>query len=258
MNRIFCGDCLKELPRLGLFDCIFADIPDNIGLKYKSYKDKKTTTQYLNFITDIIDSVLGHTKKFWLSFNSRWTAEIGHIIYNKIQSNSNLMYKPCIQTFTFGRYNDKDLSNNHRPIWRIYYRDAKFFPDNIREPSWRLLNNDKRANPNGRIPSDVFNIPRVTGNSKQRKRWIPTQLNIELLKKIIKFSVRPNGTILDLCGGSGSMLTAAKEVNRYCDIIEIDRFYCEQIAKEHSLIEVVPNYWESIPMPNLASRPLTI
>lgn len=243
MNRLICGDVLTVLPTLGSYHCIFADIPDNIGLKYNTYKDKKNVYDYLKWIEKIIDISLISTKIFWLSFNAKWTAEIGSVIH-WITQRKNIQYKPCIQYFTFGQHNKKDFGNNHRPIWRIYHKDAKFYPDNVREPSWRLKHGDKRANPLGRVPGDVFEVPRVTGNSKQRRKWIPTQLNTNLLKKIVLFSSPDNGLVLDLCAGSGSMLRAAKETHRQCDLIEIDRFYCEQIAKEHNMVEISTGIWE--------------
>lgn len=242
-KKLINGDCIKILPSLSNYDCIFADIPDNIGLKYKTYNDKKPATQYLSFIENIIDLSLCRTKIFWLSFNTRWTAEIGHVIYNKMQTTSDIKYKPCIQTFTFGQHNQNDFCNNHRPIWRISRKDARFYPDNIREKSWRQIHGDKRANPAGRVPGDVFDMPRVTGNSKQRKKWIPTQLNTLLLEKIVKFSTEPDDIILDLCAGSGSMLTVCEKLDRNCHLLEIDRFYCEKIAQEHNMQEIIPGIW---------------
>lgn len=242
MNKLYNGDCLKILPKLHQFDMIFCDIPDNINLKYQSYKDNLSILDYMNWIRQIILTSFLKTDILWLSFNAKWSAHIGYITYN-ILITSNLKYKPCIQTFTFGQHNKNDFGNNHRPIWRFNTKNAKFYPKQIMEPSWRLLNNDARANPMGRVPGDVFNIPRVTGNSKQRKKWIPTQLNLLLLEKIIKFSTKTNDTILDLCAGSGSMLQACKNTNRNCDLIEIDKYYCEQIAKEHNLQQINLDLW---------------
>ena len=81
--------------------------------------------------------------------------------------------KPCVQTFTFGQHNHHDLGNNHRPLLRLRWHDAPLYPDAIRVPSWRQENGDKRADPRGRVPGDVFDFTRVTGNSKQRRHLAP-------------------------------------------------------------------------------------
>lgn len=236
--KLYNDNCLRILPKLGYYECIFADIPDNIGLKYNSYNDNLPVCDYIQWIDTLIRNALQHTKIFWISFNTKWIVEMGHNLYYLLNSYNDFKLKTCVQTFTFGQHNQRDFCNNHRPLWRISHKDAIFYPNNIREKSWRQIHSDKRANPAGRIPGDVFNIPRVTGNSKQRKKWIPTQLNTLLLEKIISFSTMPGDTVLDLCAGSGSMLTACKKIDRNCHLIEIDRSYCEKIAQDHNLTEI--------------------
>lgn len=235
MNRLYEGDCLSILPKLSKYDCIFVDIPDNIQLKYNSYNDNLSEDDYIFWISKIIKESLLHTDIFWISFNAKWTAQLGYIVYQLLINNNELKYKPCIQSFTFGQYNKYDFCNNYRPLWRINKKDAIFYPSQVLEPSWRLLNNDPRANPKGKVPGDVFNVPRVVGNSKQRKKWMPTQLNTILLEKIIKFSTPLNGLVLDLCAGSGSMYSACNNINRQCDLIEIDKDYCTNIVKEYKI-----------------------
>jgi DNA modification methylase len=143
--------------------------------------------------------------------------------------------KPCVQTFTFGQHRHEDLGNNHRPLWRFQWPDAPLFPDSIRVPSWRQENGDKRADPRGRVPGDVFDFPRVTGNSKQRRRWHPTQLNECLVERCLRLTTPPNGTVLDPFGGTGTTLRVCKNLQLQCTLIEIDALYCAKIAEEHGL-----------------------
>jgi DNA modification methylase len=144
--------------------------------------------------------------------------------------------KPCVQTYTFGQHSHTDLGNNHRPLWRFKWKEAKLYPDAIRVPSWRQENGDKRADPRGRVPGDVFDFPRVTGNSHQRRTWHPTQLNEGLVERCIKMSTRPGQTVLDPFGGTGTTLRVCKRIERFCTLIELDWGYCEKIALEHGLI----------------------
>jgi DNA modification methylase len=169
----------------------------------------------------------------WLSFNARWTIDVGSIICDFLHRTDEWECKPCVQTFTFGQHNKHDFGNNHRPLWRLKHKDAPIYPDQIRVPSWRQLNGDKRANPEGRVPGDVFDFTRVTGNSKQRRAWHPTQLNEELVERCLLSSTLPGDHVLDPFGGTGTTLRVCKKISRRCTLIEIDQSYCDKIVEEH-------------------------
>ena len=144
--------------------------------------------------------------------------------------------KSCVQTFTFGQHSHHDLGNNHRPLLRLRWHEAPLFPDAIRVPSWRQENGDKRADPRGRVPGDVFDFTRVTGNSKQRRAWHPTQLNEGLVERCIKLTTPEGGTVLDPFGGTGTTLRVCKRIQRPCTLIELDSDYCAKIAEEHGMV----------------------
>lgn len=89
--------------------------------------------------------------------------------------------------------------------------------------------NDKRsAGP--RVPGDVWDFPRVTGNSKERQSWHPTQHPVALYDRIIKFSCGPGDTFLDLFAGSGTCFRAGL-LNPNVNIIgiEISPIYVEAL-----------------------------
>ena len=131
--------------------------------------------------------------------------------------------KPCVQTYTFGQHNHHDLGNNHRPLLRLRWSDAPLLPDAIRVPSWRQENGDKRADPRGRVPGDVFDFTRVTGNSKQRRPWHPTQLNEGLVERCVKLTTPPGESILDPFAGTGTTLRVCRRLGYPCTLIEIDK-----------------------------------
>ena len=83
--------------------------------------------------------------------------------------------------------------------------------------------------------SDVFNYPRVTGNSKQRRPWHPTQLNEGLVERCIKFTTPEGETVLDPFGGTGTTLRVCRRLGCPCTLIEIDADYCAEIVKEHGM-----------------------
>ncbi|KKN46348.1 hypothetical protein LCGC14_0673760 [marine sediment metagenome] len=234
MFNIICGDCLDILPGLPKFDCIFADPPDNIGLSYNNYDDNLSDPEYLRLFETWINCFINSADIIWLSFNAKWTISVGNILSQYQQ----FEVKPCVQTFTFGQHNNHDLGNNHRPLWRLRrltYPRVKIYPNQVRIESERQRLGDKRANPDGRVPGDVFDFPRVTGNSLQRRKWHPTQLHEGLVEKCIRLSTPEDGTVCDPFAGTGTTLRVCKRINRECTLVDVDPYYCRQIAKEHKI-----------------------
>ena len=160
MHQLFHGDCLDVLRQLGRFSTIFADPPDNINLKYGTYQDRLPDQEYVGLLRKWLSSLVLAADTVWFSYNARWTFEVGKIVVDLVGLRAgNLEAKPCVQTFTFGQNNQRDLGNNHRPLLRIRWRDAPLYPDAIRMESWRQAHGDKRADPRGRVPGDVFDFP---------------------------------------------------------------------------------------------------
>ena len=83
--------------------------------------------------------------------------------------------------------------------------------------------------------SDVFNMPRVTGNSKQRRAWHPTQLNERLVERCVKLTTPPGETVVDPFGGTGTTLRVCRRLGFPCTVIEIDKGYCAKIVEEHDM-----------------------
>lgn len=236
MNRIIHGDCLDVLPRLPMSKMIFADPPDNLGVKYRGFVDRRTPGRYSAWLRPVLECSF-YTNIFWLSYNAKWREEI-YYHSSKWSLINQDMYKKreFIWRFTFGQHRQNDCGNGYRPILRIMRKSAKLYPDAIREPSARQTKyNDKRANPKGRVPDDVWDYPRVCGTFKERKTWHPCQHPKALLRRMVLFSTRPGDLVIDMFAGSGNMLEVCKELKRNCIGIEISRYYCNKIAKEQGI-----------------------
>jgi DNA modification methylase len=329
--ELFHGDCLEVLPRLpvpGLnrAKCLFADPPDNIGLGYGEYKDKMPDAVYEALLERWLTNFVERADIVWFSFNAKWTAPVGSIC-NMLVKKHGLEFKPCVQVFTFGQHNKRDLGNNHRPLYRLRRKDAVLYPDQIKVPSWRQRNGDKRAAKDGRVPGDVFDMqypqqqsygtdtpgrmarspksipspmyvtgstpfvpppptpnrqvangiaqalqeqlsrrppnidadiplvaakggdsgsdevwpgdvfdfPRVTGNSKQRCDWHPTQLHEELVARCVLLSTTPTDRVISPFGGTGTDIRVCKKLGRPCTMTEFDLDYCHKIAEANGL-----------------------
>lgn len=246
-HRLFNADCIEWLasnPVKGHADCIFADPPDGIGLGYDEFDDRTSEKDYREFLHRLLAACILRAPIVWFSFNARWTIPFGGIIDSFLSHNKEWEAKPCVQVFTFGQHRKTDLGNNHRPLWRIKRKDAPLYPDQIKVPSWRQRNGDKRAAAGGRVPGDVFDMqypepgdvfdfPRVTGNSKQRCDWHPTQLHEEMVKRAVLLSTKEGDHVLDPFGGTGTTFRVCKQIGRRCTLVEMDSGYCKKIREEH-------------------------
>lgn len=224
------GDCLATVPKLEI-DCIFADPPDNIGLGYDQYADDMLDTAYQGLLWDWVSTFYKQSPVVWISFNAKHTALMGWIVI-ELWKRHKFNYKTCVQTFTFGQHNKHDLGNNHRPLWRITWEGVELFPDDIRVQSDRQKQGDKRADPRGRVPGDVFDFPRVTGNSRQRRSWHPTQLHEDLVERALRLTTKPGDHVVDPFGGTGTTGRVCKKIDRNCTLIDIDPGYCAKMWEE--------------------------
>lgn len=230
------------LPKLRHFKMIFADPPDNIGLSYGECDDDLTLTGYWNLLRDILWLSYERCDVLWVSFNAKHLLLMGHIAFEFMKV-PGWTFKPSVQIYTFGQHNSHDLGNNHRPLWRFMREGAELYPDAVRVPSWRQLHGDKRADPRGRVPGDVFDFPRVTGNSKQRRKYHPTQLHEDLYERCIKLCCTSEDSVCDLFAGTGTLARVCNKTKNPCTMIEMDRFYCAKIAEEHGLAENCEGEW---------------
>lgn len=232
-SNIVNSDCVEYLRQTDeKWDVAFADPPDNIGLGYGEYRDRMPEEEYHDWcqsvLWNLLNKVTGHV---WWSFNAKHTLGMAKAL-GYLVDGLQLEFKQFQQVFTFGQNNNRDCGSGHRPLWRLSHPGASLYPDRIRVPSWRLLNGDKRANPAGRVPLDVWEFPRVTGNSKERRSWHPTQLHPGLVERALLLTVPEGGSVIDPFGGTGTTLRVCNKLGFDCTLIEIDSEYCRRIMEE--------------------------
>lgn len=249
---IIHGDSLEVLRQLppGV-KCLFADIPDNLGLKYNRYDDTRKVEDYYNWIHLLLLEMLPRCKVAWLTYYPKHDLEISYLMRNILKyRHPSFQVDKFLWRYTFSQYNPKDCAYGYRPFMRIKRTDATMYPDSITEISQRQLLGDARANPDGRVPDNVWSIPRIVGNSWQRVDWMPTQLPIELLERVMKFSVDKDETFIDLFGGSGSALMAAKQLGRLemTHLVEMDLTTCQNIITRDGLKEVKIEQFDGSPI----------
>lgn len=217
-------------------DTMFADPPDNIGLGYDQYDDRMEMEHYIDFLNTVIEVGIECANTSYISFNSRWMTEMGYLL-RATRDVYDVEVRWLVQGFTFGQHRKTDLANNFRPIVRIRKPDAPLFPERTRIESDRMKIGDKRANPKGRVPGDVWfsdflEYSRVVGNSKQRRRWHPTQLHEGLVEDCLLMSTPIGGCVFDPFMGTGTTLRVCIENDWDCYTCDISRDYCQKVSEE--------------------------
>jgi len=209
------------------------DPPDNIGLGYHDYKDIRT--DYFPWLAKLISKAINLAPIVWVSYNA-----IHDINLKKWLGQSPALWGKEVRTiiwfYTFCQYNDKDLSHGYRPILLIK-TPWTGYPGRIREESERMRLGDARA-AGPKIPSDVWDFPRVVGNSPERKSWHPTQHPVVLYDRIMKYSCAEGGHFVDYFGGTGTAFRAQLlNPTLRVTVIEQSKLYCDHIRKENNIID---------------------
>src|SRR6218665_1344724 len=175
-HEIHNMDCLHFLQNFqSHVPLIVADPPDNIGLSYEGYRDTKTDDDYYNWLELLFRKALSVTDCLWLSYYWKHDLEIKSRVATIIKRNHpSVKAKTFIWRYTFGQYVDSDCGSGFRFLLRLTKPNAKFRPDSIKVPSRRMELGDPRA-AGPRVPDDVWDFPRIVGNSPERRAWHPTQ-----------------------------------------------------------------------------------
>ena len=246
LNKVICGDCIDILAktRKPFADLIFADPPFNIGYKYDKYYDKVKSRNYIAWTKDwmtVCKSVLKPAGSFYIAIGDDYAANV-KLIADEIGLH---LRNWIIWHYTFGQQTKTKFARSHTHIF-YFVNDGKNFTFNdyaVRVPSDRqLIYNDKRANPAGKMPDDVWDqYPRVCGTFKERAGWHPCQMPESLLKKIIAVSSNPGDCVLDPFSGSGTTPAAAWQLDRKYVAIEVSQKYVDNTRQR--LAELKKQNW---------------
>lgn len=245
LNKIICGDCIEVLSkaRKPFADLIFADPPFNIGYEYDKYHDKVKKKNYIAWTKDWMSAckrVLKPDGSFYIAIGDEHAANV-KVIADDLKL---VMRNWLIWHYTFGQQMKNKFARSHTHI--LYFvKDGKNFTFNdyaVRIRSDRqLVYNDRRANPAGKMPDDVWShFPRLCGTFKYRREWHPCQMPESLLAKIIRVSSNEGDWVLDPFNGSGTTTVVAAKLKRRYTGIELSSEYAkesrERIRKNKNLL----------------------
>lgn len=261
-GKIHQGDCIAGMQQLpaGSVDLAFADPPFNIGYKYDVYDDKLAADDYLKWSREWMEQTYRALKDdgtFWLAIGDDFAAEL------KIEALKAGFHcrSWVIWYYTFGVNCRNKFTRSHTHLFH-FVKDREQFTfrsddlDN-RVPSARMLvYNDKRGNPDGRLPDDTWIIPpanvpdtfalrpqdledcfqatesdwyfpRVAGTFKERAGFHGCQMPEQLLGRIIRTCSHEGDLVMDPFSGSASTLVVAKKLKRDFVGFELSEDYAE-------------------------------
>lgn len=233
--ELFAADCGTGTSRYikdGLPTLAVEDPPYNIGQGYDSHHDKMRKDEFLNtFLVPRISRAyyaLHPHGAYWIAMNDDNVAEV-KILCEKIGF---YLRKWVIWHYSFGQHNSKNFTASHTH-WLYFTKHRTKYTFNkddpkVRIPSNRaLVYNDKRANPKGRLPDDVWVLrpqfvepapdelqdtwffSRICGTFNAKAKTddgtpIPNQMPVPMLERIIRLCSNPGDTVMDRFNGSGS------------------------------------------------------
>lgn len=219
--EVIHGEAANILPAFrGTVDLIIADPPYNQGIEYDGCDDKLSPSVYEIF-TDLwlnaTMKALKPTGAFWVVINDDWVStvdllakQVGFIRRNWV-----------IWRYQFGQHQTRKFVPEKVHLLS-YVKESLGFTFNdraIRIKSRRQELGDKRADPGGRVPGDVWEYPRVAGTHAERVDWHPCQLPIAMLERIVKACSNPGELVVDpFCGSATTGVAAVSHGRRFVGI----------------------------------------
>lgn len=232
MIDLILGDCLEVMPKLKNANdwTTVTSPPYNINKKYH-FLDYRP--DYIEWLVKGFREIRVLSKCFWLNVGYRPTGwgnvPIAFEIWNKVGMS-------LVQSITWEYGAGMTYRNrfNHRSedwLWFVQdLEDYTFNRDAIRDPSLTKYKKDKRNNPNGKLPGDVWYFPHVAGTFKERCEH-PAQYPLAMIERIILACTNEGDTVFDPFMGTGTTGVAAVRHNRNFVGIEIDPIYHELAKK---------------------------
>lgn len=245
-----CSDLLARLPDKSV-QLIVCDPPYNIQLAHWD-----SHTDYLAWASHWLreaERVLADTGNFVLFGGLQFQGEAGSgdllTLISDMRKNSSMrLVNLIVWNYPNGMSAHRFFANRHEEIaW--FGKTSKYFfdLDSVREPfdeaTKAVYMKDKRLRPEsvekGRNPTNVWRMPRLNGNSKERVGH-PTQKPREVIQRIVRALSYPNSVVVDFFAGTGITTRVAIEEGRHSIASDIDptmKTYLSQQLEKMSLAE---------------------
>lgn len=213
---------------------VYADPPTNRGMNEGASSDRLSSFEYQQFTYDwLINS------SFHMADNSRLVVcchyKTRKIIETLVERNFPYKFEQeIIWHYDFGKYERRRFVRSHDNILVWKQGRPPFNWEAVAIESQRLRVGDKRGDPRGRTPGDVWSFPRVPGNSKDRQFLSGEKRScqpLDLCKRVILSYTNKQQLIYDLFAGSGTMAKACQLEERNYVGIDICSYYVKEIKR---------------------------
>lgn len=228
VHAVIVADCLELLKSLpdSSVQLIVCDPPYNILMA-----DWDRHADYLSWARQWLDEarrVLSDTGNFVIFGGLQYQGEAGSgdllsIIHEVRQRQIFNLVNMIIWNYPNGMSAHRFFANRHEEIiWLTKSKHYFFDLDAVREPfdeeTKRAYMKDKRLRPEsvekGRNPTNVWQIPRLNGNSKERVGH-PTQKPMAIINRLMKALSYEGSVVLDFFAGSAVTTRVAMELGRH-------------------------------------------
>lgn len=238
-----CLDLLRSIPD-NTVDLTVTSPPYCIG---KSYESSKSVDDFVTTHQTILPEIVRLTKpggsicwQVGYHVKNRSIVPLDYLVYEIIRNLPDIVLRNrIIWSFGHGLHETERFTGRHETIlWFTKGNSYRFDLDAVRIPQkypgkkhYKGPNKGEfSGNPLGKNPSDVWEIPNVKANHKE-KTIHPCQFPIGLAQRLVKALSPKNGVVLDPFAGSGTAGAAAALCGRGFIGAEIDETYW-QLAKE--------------------------
>ena len=227
-------DGLESVRDNGPARLIFTDPPYNIGIDYGEGEkaDLLTPQAYMKWVRQWFSlcwDCLTEDGSMWVMIGDEYAAE--YAVELKATGFTIRSWVKWYETFGVNCSNKFNRTSRH-----IFYavKDSKRFvfnPEAVTRASDRQTKyGDSRAAPGGKIWDDVWQIPRLTQDCKERVPKFPTQLPLALVEPIVLCASMPGDLVVDPFNGSGTTGVASiRNGRKYIGIEKSESFY--EVAK---------------------------
>lgn len=231
LNIMDCCDFLKQIPD-GSIQLICVDPPYNLELagwdNYDNYI--KWAAQWLDEAYRVLSDSGSMVIFGGIQFRDVKSGDLIDIIQYVRHKTKFKLINTIIWYYKNGMSAHRYFANRHEEvIWLTKTNNYYFDLDSVRVPyteeQLKLALKDKRLNPEntrkGKNPTNVWEIGRLNGNSKERVGH-PTQKPVELIDRFIKSLSYPGSVVLDFFAGSGTVGRVCIKEGRHCLMCDSD------------------------------------
>jgi site-specific DNA-methyltransferase (adenine-specific) len=253
-----CLDTLAAIPDNSI-QLIVCDPPYNIQLA-----DWDSHANYLDWAKDWLreaERVLAPSGSIAIFGGLQYQNEAGSgdllSLISHLRINSKmLLANLIIWNYPNGMSAHRFFANRHEEVAWFAKTNKYFFDlDAVREPydeeTKKAYMKDKRLNPEsvekGRNPTNVWRMPRLNGNSKERVGH-PTQKPAVVIERLVRALSYPGSTVLDFFAGSGVTTRVAIQEGRNSISFDRDPIFEEYLSKQlemvspSDLLKTVPEF----------------